>query len=121
MRHILRIGAVLLLLVCLYPPWVQTVHRGQVLGSEPLGYAWVFRPPKPKIKADPVTFNPNFNPDPLARLPDDPWQKLPETTENSFAMKGIAVGVDLARLLIEVVALGALVGLGVTFIRKRPV
>lgn len=120
MNHVLRLGAVFLMLVCLFPPWVQTVHRGQVLGSEPLGYAWVFTPPKPKIKANPILFNPNFNPDALSRLPDDPLQKLPETNENSFAMQGIAVGVDLSRLLVEAVALGALVGLGMTFARKRP-
>lgn len=133
-QHILRLGAVLFALGCLYPPWVQTVHRGQIQGSEPLGYAWVFRPPKPKIKSEPAatSFDRNFDPDKPKQRIHPSWNDLPETVlsklpddprppnEDSFATDGIAVSVDLARLLIEVVALGALVGIGVTFVRKRP-
>jgi hypothetical protein len=124
MNHLLRIGAVLFTLVCLFPPWVQTVHRGQVQGSEPLGYAWVFRPPRPKIKAEPpragdLSYLLDLKPDApgsavLSSLPDDPG------LEDSFAMKGIAIGIDLARLTFEILALVALVGVGMTFARKRP-
>jgi hypothetical protein len=35
-------------------------------------------------------------------------------------MKGIAIGIDLARLAFEILALVALVGVGMTFARKRP-
>jgi len=48
MKHILRLGAMLIVLVCLFPPWIQTVHGGQVRSETPVGYALIFKPPKPE-------------------------------------------------------------------------
>lgn len=47
MKHILRIAAVLLMLICLFHPWVQTTHFGQVRSETPVGYALIFKPPSP--------------------------------------------------------------------------
>lgn len=112
MKSILRLGAVLLFFICIFPPWVQDDHHGIVRGSEPLGYSWIFRPPQPKDGGS--------NQDPWRALPSLP-EGYEEISANSFARKGIAIRLDLSRLSFEILALIALVGLSLTFTRKARV
>ena len=84
MNHTLRIAAVMLMLICLFPPWTQTVHFGQIRSETPVGYALIFKPPSP-------------------------------------AKEGSAVGIvmDTRRLLCEIAATLALLGIAWTFTCKR--
>lgn len=83
-NYTLRVAALMLLLICLFPPWTQTVHFGQVRSETPVGYAFIFNPPRP-------------------------------------AKDGIVFGIvmDTRRLLCEIAATLALLGIAWTFTRKR--
>lgn len=131
MKQVLRMGGGVLVVVCLFPPWVQDVHRGQLKGSQPLGHAWIFRPPAPRLE-QPVAkpaFNPNFNPDApgrMERLPDDPWAALPDVADDPgarepdpFSTKGISVHIDASRIALEIIAVLALLAVAMTFRRKK--
>lgn len=104
MKIIVRISAVLLFLICLFPPWVQTDYHGVVRGSEPLGYHFLFSPPQPKYQHANGSFYAwqNFQPD-------------IENNDSSFSRMGISIKPDLVRLFIEIIGLSALVGLVFTF------
>lgn len=109
MKLLLRICAIILFLMCLFPPWVQEDHHGVIRGSEPLGYSWIFRPPQPIDR--------NSSGDPSRVIPEVPVG-YEEISEDSYARKGISVRMDLPRLFFEILALVALVGLSLTFTRK---
>ena len=122
MKLVLKGFCILLFLACLIPPWVQVVHRGQVRGSEPLGYAWIFRPPRPRLP--PITSpNPRYdwNFDPDAPKINPAWNALPEAdaAPAPFANKGVAVALDFGRLGFEILGLLALGGLGLAFAWRR--
>lgn len=53
MKNMLRCFGLILFLVCMFPPWVRTIHRENERGSLPLGYAPVFMPPVTKVSEAP--------------------------------------------------------------------
>ena len=113
MKNILRLGTLVLVLICLYPPWVQDDFRGPIRGSEPLGYSWIFRPPMPKIKKPQ-----NFDLPATGTLPAPP-EGYEAAPTDSFARQGISVRLDLPRLSFQILALAALLGFGLSFTLKK--
>ena len=122
---VLLVGAILFVLSALFPPWVHEFKWGVRQGAQPLGYAFLSRPPTPRFLLPPMeakqALNQNFDPDKAS------WNDLPvadgpapERDPIAYASGGNTIRIDFSRLALEWVAIAGLLGIAWILARKRP-